>query len=160
MQYPDSLAESLVRSHWASARLPVAPGAVARALGVAVGPLPETAFPGPSGHYTVEGERPTVRFNPTVPVVVQRFAVAHALGHHALGHGPRPVDAAAQFDVLQADGAEQAANAFALALLMPAQAVRFFLARTGDRVLEDLCGRFGVSEVAMAVRLRRLGLLR
>lgn len=94
-----------------------------------------------------------------------RFTLAHELGHACLhqGDGCLVDGYRARRDALSTTGTnrdEVEANAFAAELLMPEVVVRR-LAEKAGRVEEDdvrrLAGRFGVSPMAMTVRLDSLG---
>lgn len=108
----------------------------------------------------------------------QRFAVAHALGHHQL-HDDREITVCRQIralgrepEIVEADAdAEQQANVFALELILPADAVmdaaRSHLAAHPDRYLDPdrdelvkrLAKLFGAPAVAVSARLVGLAIL-
>ncbi len=140
--------------------LPVDPGAIARAAGVAVIADPALLAEGLSGKYAVESGHPTIRYNPNESRVRQRFTIAHELGHHALGHPESYRDPAANFSSLSYDPAEAAANRFAAQLLMPREILLFKIGEMRSPRLAELAEAFDVSQFAMQYRLKRLGLLR
>ncbi len=97
----------------------------------------------------------------------QRFSIAHEIGHFILHEGDTYIDKG--YRVLFRDlesgsgskGEEMDANAFAAALLMPAEWVKdaFFqqpFDLTEDYVLQMLANKFKVSIQAMSYRLMRL----
>jgi len=86
----------------------------------------------------------------------RRFTIAHEIGHFVL-HADR-VAPERGGKVNQAGRAqEREADAFAAELLMPEHLVRQAVLEVGADSAR-LAGRFEVSEQAMSVRLRRLGL--
>jgi Zn-dependent peptidase ImmA (M78 family) len=99
----------------------------------------------------------------------QRFTIAHEIGHHTLSHGlDDHVDR--EFTVIMRDESsstaenalEVAANQFAAALLMPRDFVFRDFARLGrldDEEVQKLALRYQVSELALQLRLRNLGLI-
>lgn len=86
----------------------------------------------------------------------RRFAVAHALGHHVLGHGARR-DGLDSYS-MKAARREREANRFALALLMPRVAFDVVL-RQPDVSVERLAQTFQVAEVALVERLKNLRII-
>jgi len=93
-----------------------------------------------------------------------RFTVAHEIGHF-LKHrhwkqeeiGEDDIPAATQFNRSDRQGGEEwEANKFAAELLMPAKDVRRSIRRTSS--LQKLAEEFGVSTLAMKIRLEALGL--
>lgn len=100
-----------------------------------------------------------VRVNADHPVTRQRFTLAHEIGHFVLHRdliGDGITDDALYRSTLGGD-IETQANRFAADILMPARLVRQVW-REGERSLVGLTERFGVSEDAMRIRLRSLGL--
>jgi len=89
--------------------------------------------------------------------VRRRFSVAHELGHFLLGHklGSEIVDDG--FD--KPLPIEQEANAFAAALLMPADLLKKSVAKVGLN-LDELSKTYEVSKQAMTIRLLALNLIR
>jgi len=94
--------------------------------------------------------------NAVRPVVLQRFALAHALGHLALGHGG-VVDE--RIDWGQGNAREGETNDFAEELLVPVAAVARWYDRRGDpapdvETMVELANAFGVSFWAAMYRSR------
>jgi Zn-dependent peptidase ImmA (M78 family) len=130
--------------------LPVNPVRVADAFGVACRPV--SGFEdGHIARVTVEAGRPVVYYNKDESFLRKRFAVAHALGHVVLGHGPVAEDTVSSFSADHKDPHEAEANQFAMAVLMPGKAVRALTQKIYD--VDDLAAACGVSRVAMVRRL-------
>jgi Zn-dependent peptidase ImmA (M78 family) len=98
----------------------------------------------------------------------QRFTIAHEIGHYQLEHATDHVDR--EFTVIMRDESsssaenslEVAANQFAAALLMPRSLIMRDFARLGaftDEEVTRLALKYQVSELALQLRLRNLGLL-
>lgn len=152
------IAADLLRKHWAGKQAPIDPAAIAAAEGIRLLPLDAESAATASGWYKLDEGRPTILFNAGEAATRRRFTIAHELGHYALGHGPRPRDSAAAFNLLNHDRVETEANRFAAELLMPAAQVRSML-DSGVVALSALANAFGVSEVAMKFRLMNLGFI-
>lgn len=129
------VAERLLSGHWDGA-LPVDVDGLARAEGL------EVVY----SNFDHDG-----RLNDGVIEVpqstrpVERFVIAHELGHHLLGHR------------VPNGKIEQEANAFASALLVPQAALRTAVEQGAG--LAALCRRFEVSRQAMTYALDRTRLL-
>ncbi|CCD36812.1 hypothetical protein BKIR_c15_5379 [Candidatus Paraburkholderia kirkii UZHbot1] len=136
--------------------LPVDPAVIARAANVIVGHDPElgSAF----GCFEFVGGRPHIYTNPNEPELRQRFTIAHEQGHFVLDHGDRFVDSADDFVPVQLDEAERQANMFALELLIPSFAVEILIGKRNIGSFEALRDMFGVTELALEVKLKKLGL--
>lgn len=124
-----------------------------------------------SGMTYRDGQRIIIGLNSAHSLRRQRFTAAHEIGHITL-HPGRPVTIDSNVRVNFRDGVssqatdaeEIEANAFAAALLMPAQAViahaRHHLelgGRRRDKLINDLAAAFDVSPEAMGYRLINLG---
>lgn len=110
-----------------------------------------------------------VGLNDTRPEVEQRFALAHAIGHHQL-HARREliIDVANRYRLgrlpsAPTDREEAEANRFAAALLIPELAVRRMAAEAdftiGAQLVDLLAPRFEVTRMVMACRLVWLGII-
>ncbi|WP_374469943.1 ImmA/IrrE family metallo-endopeptidase [Phenylobacterium sp.] len=88
----------------------------------------------------------------------QRFTFAHELAHFMLHRDlvDEVVDNALYRSPNLGDDMERQADRFAAQLLLPAQEVR--RAYRDDKVLASLAERFDVSDTALRIRLRELGL--
>lgn len=90
----------------------------------------------------------------------QRFTLAHEIAHYVLhrdliGDGITDTD---KYRSRLSDDLETQANRFAVEILMPARTLRPLYLRDGVRDLASLTSRLCVSEEAMRIRLRSLGL--
>jgi Zn-dependent peptidase ImmA (M78 family) len=123
-----------------------------------------------SGVLVRNGNRAIIGVNKKHPRNRQRFSIAHEIGHFMLHEGDTYIDKGyrVQFRDLESGsgtkGEEMDANAFAAALLMPAEWVKeaFYqqpFELTEDDVLPMLAQKFQVSTQAMSYRLMRLRLL-
>lgn len=163
---PDAAAEALLREVWGVDRasdvpLPVSPVMVAQHLGVEVY---NAGFKRPdvSGMLMKRaGEDAKIYLNRGHHDNRKRFTCAHEIGHY-VKHAKHDSDNWAYVehrDSLSATGSDQnerEANAFAAALLMPADRVRREWKKTPSHAA--LAVRFGVSVEAMGHRLRNLGI--
>lgn len=99
-----------------------------------------------------------IRLSASEILVRRRFAVAHALGHHILRHGQR-ADSIASYALPHSSWHEVSANRFALALLMPREALDVLMQSRKPVTVESLSRAFQVAEVAVVERLRRLRII-
>lgn len=126
-----------------------------------------------SGLLVVQDGRGMIGVSANQPLVRQRFTIAHEIGHFVLHKDVMPVFIDTQFlrPILAAfrnaasstgeDAREREANAFAAALLMPAEMVHRAIATLGvdiadEEAIEELAKRFNVSRQAMTFRLANL----
>jgi Zn-dependent peptidase ImmA (M78 family) len=119
-----------------------------------------------SGFYVMRAGTPTIGINVAHPKVRQRFTLAHELGHatlHAADHYDREFRRDPNSSTAT-DRDEMDANAFAAALLMPADWVRERWANATDLFDNEWMARtarqFGVSTQSLVYRIDNLGLLR
>jgi len=166
---PGPAAEALLKRHGVS-EVPVDVEAIARAEGAIV--LRESLDRNVSGLLLREEGSNLLAVNDTHHPRRQRFTIAHEVGHLLLHPGrPYTVDSTVRLNwrndlsSLATDQEEIAANAFAAALLMPADAVRKAVgslregpASNTARVVELLAEQFDVSAEAMGYRLINLGI--
>lgn len=94
--------------------------------------------------------------------VRRRFTLAHELGHHYLGHGPRLDTSSSLND--EADPDESSANRFAAEFIAPQPAVERFVGELGDYspTLELVCrvsNHFAISPQAARIRLETAGIV-
>jgi Zn-dependent peptidase ImmA (M78 family) len=160
MSFKD-LASKVLSEHW-DGQLPVNPAKIAESMGAVVTSDPED-FDDlmTSGSFSIKDGKPTIWYNTSAPEVRQRFTIAHELGHFVLGHGEAGKvfrDGARNFNASQYDPSETSANRFAASLLMPAEAVRYWVRAKKVTDITALAVKFDVSEVAMKYRLKNLGL--
>lgn len=139
-------------TYWGEKPLPVDPFEIARAIGIGFlvkfGAVPQ-----------YDHASRTIAFNPSEPYVRQRFGVAHALAHVVLNHAPCPSDTACSFMTSTARTDEIEANQFALELLVPKSAVKYFLIDQGMTDINEIAEVFNVSHMSIRVRLIELGYL-
>lgn len=95
--------------------------------------------------------------NPADSLVRQRFTVAHELGHALLDNVGVHERSERSYNLTNYRETEARMNRFAAALLMPEKSVRD--AHLLGKDLEEMANIFGVSQIAMRIRLERLGIL-
>lgn len=149
-------AQEMLAKYW-DRKLPVDPGAIARAAGADVRDDPDAGQV--SGRFEMSEGKPVIYVNRMESRLRQRFTIAHELGHFALKHGNRFRDTASNFASVQFDPAETQANRFAAELLMPAAAINGLIEKRGVTDFSRLAALFDVSQQAMQYRLRNLGWL-
>ena len=132
---------------------PVNPIKVANVLGYKV--YKDVSKENVDGYYNAEKKR--IYLNIEQPINRRRFTVAHELGHALLNHGTRFRDHDKTFSKKNYDPAEVEANTFATCLLMPAQAVMQCV--KNKMTFDEMTAFFGVSDMAMAIRLKQVGVL-
>jgi hypothetical protein len=96
--------------------------------------------------------------NENEPLVRQRYTLAHE-AKHVLDHPFIGDLYPAQLAVTSTERAEQVADFFAAALLMPRVWVKRVWCDEGVQNLRQICRRFRVSQLAMQIRLLQLGLV-
>lgn len=151
-------AERMV-GEWGISALPVDVEAIARDRGIAVRPMPAT-IRGVSGMLQRAGETYGIAYATFVDNPgVQRFCIAHELGHYFLdGHPEKVLDGAGVHQSRAGFGSgdryELEADHFAAGLLMPDPLFRRAMARagTGFRAIERLAGICSTSLTATAIR--------
>lgn len=153
-----SAARTLLARHWNGVSLHIDPVAMAQAVGVRVLVVPMAS--GTSGQYLGEplAGIPMIRVNRNDQDLRQRFAVAHALGHHLLGHGAQHPSGPLQYDAVSQDRQAAAANRFALELLIPESLVQRLVFVNGISDVARLASVMKVSEMAVKHRLTDLGI--
>ncbi len=154
----EKLVNGILLEHW-DGMLPVDVAAIAERRGceLRADDLPV------SGEVCRDGDRCVIRYNAGDHEVRRRFTIAHELGHVELGHldGTEKClrDPRRNYSLENFDPRERDANRFAAALLMPARAVRAAVVRMADPDVERLAKLFGVSRLAMGIRLKQLGII-
>jgi Zn-dependent peptidase ImmA (M78 family) len=107
----------------------------------------------------VDAETPVVSLNQYIPESSLRFTLAHEIAHHLLA---RAVGAQRAGSGRGSKWTERLCDKFAAELLMPEFAVREQADQLGHPRYHDktitLAARFDVSEQAMRIRLKELGL--
>lgn len=145
-------------SHW-TGELPICPLRLAKKLGITVNPTTHPTF---TAHAYMEQGKRFIEYNAAESMLRQRFAIAHALGHHALRHineSRSYTDSVANFRFDLASSEDIQANQFATELLIPELVVRYFIVKKGVTLLNELANLFSVSTVVVQYRLKHLGLL-
>ena len=122
-------------------------------LAVSVIHLPE----GVSGAYALEDEQGFAFLNMDIPVVRQRFTLAHELAHHVFSDSAI-VDSEANVFGSPASPHERRANTFAAEFLIPLQAVHAWMDARGsseadERLIIELAAFFRVSAKVALIRL-------
>lgn len=148
-------AKQTLERHW-DKTLPVNPSAIAYAMGAKIIYDPLLSV---SGYFELDEDKktPIIYVNPLDSAVRQRFTIFHELGHFVLKHGPSPRDPSQNYNRQNYDRAEVMANQFAAEMIMPSDIV--FLYANGDYTIGQMAQLFNVSEKAMRIRLKSLGIL-
>lgn len=132
--------------------LPIRPGAMCRALGIAVKYY--TPEDGNDGMSFLNDGVPTILVSSVAPLQRQRFTAAHELGHIILGHVGRYALVNREPST-QDDPVEREANVFASRLLAPACVLWGCNARTAEEIA-TLCD---ISLQAARFRAERMAVL-
>ena len=151
------LADELRKSHWDQSSLPVSAQELADGAGVEVrdrGGSQEPMYPYRGRLLYLDG-RAVIELNRAEEPLRRRIVLAHALGHHVLGHGPVPPETTPTLSGQHPRRIEQDAHRFALDLLMPASAI-YRLMNQGVVSARRLSEKFFVPESAMHERLQAL----
>lgn len=94
---------------------------------------------------------------------VLRFAIGHAIAHYALGHLRDGVEIKEETNNFQAGNSNQIeflANNFVINLLIPDKTLRYIVLEEKITSITKLSKIFEVSEVAMLMRLKSLGMVK
>lgn len=140
----------------------VDPFELAKKLGITVTP---GMFPdGVSGKIErAEDGDVTIHYNMMDHPVRQRFTVAHELGHYIKGHLDNNNrlfrDTRENFSTRARDWRETEANAVAAEILMPKSTIEELVYEKGITSPSELAKLMNVSEIAMAYRLKNLGMV-
>ncbi|BFM05760.1 ImmA/IrrE family metallo-endopeptidase [Halioxenophilus aromaticivorans] len=164
-----NVAQKLARDVYSqyAGSLPVDPIMVARDMGCEVEPIdPFTSEfdrePNCSGMAYLDRGVKYIKYSASESPLRQRFTVAHELGHHLLGHvkkGMKFRDTPNEFRASVSSREEREANVFAAELLMPSELVMSAYLNSSIRDVEKLASAFGVSKVAMRIKLQELDLI-
>lgn len=159
---PSGMAGELIDRHW-DALLPVNPVKLADPLQIAIRRL-EAEQDDVIAYAAMEGSTRVIAYRTDMIPERKRFALAHTMGHHVLGHVQshlgRLLDVPEHYSVRCDIARELEANRFALALLMPEKAVLMLVERKGLTSITALASAFDVAEIAMHERLKMMGLAR
>jgi len=160
---PPRAAKSILKEYW-NGTIPVdvdmLKGFAARLRVGVLAHIRSGAFCGEYLPYGMQpGSPPLIVYNLRQPIARQVFVLAHCLGHHLLRHGPCPRETA--YSAHTSDRREKAANAFAVELLLPEEAVREYvhhLRMQGGMSIEVFSRHFHVEPALMSLRLHLLGI--
>ncbi len=153
----EALAHDLRRRHWDQLSLPLSAQELAEGAGVEVrnrGGPEEPLYPH-RGRLLYLDDRAVIELNQAEAPADRRIVLAHALGHHLLGHGPVPPEVGSHLSIHCARLMEQEAHRFALDLLMPDFAIHRLM-NQGVVSVVRLAQKFFVPESAMRERLQTL----
>ncbi len=157
--------EQVLNNHW-DWYLPVKIEDIANALSINLLKLPKDVHSqGDISGMSTLGDNGdcVVYYNDNESLNRQRFAIAHGVGHHMLGHivskSTCLIENGCTFNSKNKDEREASANQFAIQLLMPTDAVKTLLFAKGISDIGELAKRFSVSEAAMYYRLKCMGYL-
>jgi hypothetical protein len=153
---PEEAAENILGQH-GERDIPTPLLDIARRLDVVV---ESGDIGGLTARYTpAHGKSPArVVFASGLNEIRERFAIAHALAHHVLDHGPME-DTQAAYGRSNPDHRHHAANTFALSLLLPESEIRRTIEHRIASSAEGIARLFGVSEPALITQLTRLGFI-
>ena len=152
-----TIADELRQAHWHPATLPVSAQDLAEGAGVEVrarGGAQEPLYPY-RGRLLYLDERPVIEVNLGEDAARRRIVLAHALGHHLLGHGPVPPETLVTLSTCCPRRIEQEAHHFALDLLMPEIAI-YRLMDHGMLSARKLANKFQVPEASLHERMQAL----
>jgi hypothetical protein len=158
---PTMTPSEVLSRYWELGRLPIDPRHIARQAGIqieSISPFDDDMH-GVIGSYTpgTGGFPAKICVNETEAPNRVRFTLAHELGHHFLEHaGTSFRDTTKQFNIRNFDPSEVAANNFAAQLLIPATYLKVLVESKRITDLRELAESFGVSELAMDIRLQKL----
>lgn len=154
-------AGEILSKHW-DGLVPVDVMRIARCQGIAAQPGLTTCESGMIELTGTGGSRAaSITYRASDAPVRQRFAVAHAIGHHALGHLGELRrclrDPLVHFSLNATSPIEREANDFAVELLVPRRVLEFAIHEKGMTDVVALSEVFGVAPAAMRHRLELLG---
>ncbi|WP_343635826.1 ImmA/IrrE family metallo-endopeptidase [Roseateles sp.] len=153
----DAVADELRREHGDPDHLPVSVRDLAEGAGIEVrarGGPQEPTYPY-RGRLLYLDDRPVIELNIGEEPRRRRIVLAHAMGHHVLGHGPVPPETRPHLSTQCPRRIEQEAHHFALELLMPDVAI-YRLMNQGMVSARRLAERFHVPEDVLHERLQTL----
>lgn len=167
-------AQRVLAAHNPAGQLPVPVERIAAELDCAIARNQDSGSDITSFALTSASKDRVIGLNTAQGVRSQRFAVAHALGHHEM-HGEREITVCRRIrallrkpEAVEADiAAEQEANAFALELILPADAVMDVACNhlngqadpSRDTLIVHLGKMFGAPAAAVGARLIGLAIL-
>lgn len=150
MFYRNKLAHSVLEKLW-NGNIPVDIVGILKAHNIELRSL---ALPeGVRGKMDVTEHGAVIYYNPQNTLRVNRFMGAHLLGRFLNGHGGIDEVTVNNFSTNAQDGRDIAANEFAVALLIPPEALEFFAGTKHCKDANAACDFFAVSPVAMGQAL-------
>ena len=157
------IVDSILEKHW-DWTLPVSIENIAMHLGINIPDLPsDLEHKNLSSLAQMKDGKRSISCNKSESLNRQRFALAHALGHHILQYvtinTPKLSDKSTSFSSVNQSEQNTEANNFAIQLLMPSEAIRLMIFRKGITDISILASQFQVSEAAMHLRIKNMGLL-
>lgn len=157
-----SYADTVLNNYW-NGKLPIDLDDILSKLNIEIKVLDGEDSKDIHGKACLEDGNRVIYVNINDSVVRRRFTAAHEIGHHVLGHVTPQRD---QFrdgkHIFTGDKQsilERQANLFAADLLMPKFAVEHAILKENIRTIESLAFKFNVSQIAMRIRLEKLGFL-
>lgn len=151
-------AESLLELHWDQSLI-VNPTDIAEKAGVRVIECEGYAKAGYVSSYRLLTSQPIIHYNPDEPEQRLRFAIAHSLGHWALGHPPEQYERIPNFQYKPILLLEKAANEFAVKLLVHEDVLRWIVKR-GNTDIKEIAKSLNVSSGVVRYRMELLGLVK
>lgn len=148
-------AKDLLSRYW-SGHIPVRPERIALSMGITISDY--------EGEFVVtqlrEDNSIEIKLCASYSLVKKRYAIAHALGHIALGHLSKTNASIEETATSYYDNTpskeDQKANQFATELLLPEDCLEWAIRDGKSRSLAELSALFVVSTAAMAHRLSAL----
>jgi len=158
MATPEAAAAAVLKKISWDGSLPIDPVRIARQLNIEVFNDKDLVGSSNSGRCVVteSGDR-VIIVNPSDSVQRQRFTVAHELGHALFDEQGDYERSEKKYNLENYRKNEAKMNRFAASLIMPEDSVRSAYALGKD--LKEMADLFGVSQIAMRIRLERLGIL-
>lgn len=152
-------AEGILKLHW-DQTVPVNLAHLAKNMGIGVA-LSDTLAPCALIDISVDNKA-RITIGTRHSVMLQRYAVAQALGHRALHHlrpgQGRPIEVPDHFGVDHSQRQSSEAHQFALALLIPAAVLRYSVCEVRTGTLQELAHLFHVPPLLVKQRLADLDL--
>lgn len=157
-----SYADTVLKNHW-NGLLPVDLDDILSKLNIKVRTLDSSEPDDLHGMACLENGEKIIYVSLKDSIVRRRFTAAHEIGHHVLGHvsplRPQLRDGKHIFTGDNQSILEHQANIFAADLLMPRFVLEHAILDENIRTVEALAIKFNVSQIAMRIRLERLGFL-
>lgn len=149
-------AKNILIGHW-DGNIPVNLVKIAMAMHIDVNSVTDCHY---SAMVSNHNNCDTINYNSKDSILRQRFAIAHALGHLALGcTNNEVVITTDNFNANTSSPSDAKTNNFAVELLMPELAVKHLIFTRKITSLDKLSALFSVSGVLVQRRLEMLGLL-